>query len=99
MTKDGGSGVAEIRIDELSGYDSVTEEGLPWGLLILHREGSYENRTICEMGIGLARIRGSVVPTPLSQLLLRQFLQFPRLYTQTSIPLSHITTTRASNQY
>ena len=90
VTKDGGSGVAEIRIDELSGYDSVTEEGLPWGLSILHREGSYENRTICKMGVGLAGIGGSVVPSTLSQLLFRQFLQFPRLCTQTSIPLSHL---------
>ena len=87
MTKYGGSGVAEIRIDELSGYDSVTEEGLPWVLLALHTEGSYENRTICMMGVGLAGVGGSVVPSTLSQLLLRQFLQFPRLYTQTSVPL------------
>ena len=88
VIKDGGGGVAEIGIDELSGYDSMTEEGLPWGLLILHREGSYENRTICKMGIGLAGIGGSVVPSTLSQLLFRQFLQFSRLCTQTSIPLS-----------
>ena len=29
MAEDGGSGIAEIGVDELSGYDSVTEEGLP----------------------------------------------------------------------
>ena len=87
VTKDGGSGVAEIGIDELSGYDSVTEEGLPWGLLILHREGSYENRTVCKMSVGLAGVGGSVVPSTLSQLLLRQLLQFARLCTQTSVPL------------
>ena len=28
VAEDGGGGVAEIGIDELSGYDSVTEEGL-----------------------------------------------------------------------
>ena len=28
MTEDAGSGVAEIGVDKLSGYDSVTEEGL-----------------------------------------------------------------------
>ena len=31
MAEDGGGRIAEIRVDELSGYDSVTEEGLPWG--------------------------------------------------------------------
>lgn len=28
MAEDGGGRIAEIRVDELSGYDSVTEEGL-----------------------------------------------------------------------
>ena len=31
MAEDGSSGVAEVGVDELSGYDSVTEEGLAWG--------------------------------------------------------------------
>ena len=66
MAEDGGGRIAEIRVDELSRYDSVTEEGLPWGSLILYREGSFEDHTICKMGVGLTSIRGSVVPSPLS---------------------------------
>ena len=51
MAKDGSSGVAKIGVNELSGYDSVTEEGLPWRLLISYRKGCSENHTICKMCI------------------------------------------------
>ncbi len=68
MAEDAGGGVAEIGVDELSGYDSMTEEGLPWGSLMRYRGRRFENRTICKMGIGLARIGGSVVPDTTNQL-------------------------------
>ena len=63
MTEDAGGGVAKIGVDELSGYDPMTEEGLPWELSMLYRNRrSFENRTICKMGVGLSSIRRSVVP-------------------------------------
>ncbi len=68
MAEDAGAGVAELGVDKLPGYDSVTEEGLAWGLLMLYRGDGFENRTICEMGVGLAGIRGSVVPENSNQL-------------------------------
>ena len=67
MAEDAGGGIAEIGVDKLPGYDSVTEEGLAWGLSMLSQGGTFENRTICEMGVGLAGIGGSVVPGNASQ--------------------------------
>ena len=51
MTEDGSSGVTEVGINELSGYDSVTEKGLPWRLLISYQRARFEYRTICKMCI------------------------------------------------
>ena len=51
MAENGSGSVAQIGVNELSGYDSVTEEGLAWGLSILSREEGFESRTICEMRI------------------------------------------------
>lgn len=68
MAEDAGGGVAEIGVDELSGYDSVAEEGLAWELLMLYRGRSFETPTICKMSVGLAGIGGSVVPATSNQL-------------------------------
>ena len=38
MAEDGSCGVPEIGVDELSGYDSMAEEGLTWALLILRHQ-------------------------------------------------------------
>lgn len=51
MAEDGSSGVAEIGVDELSGYDLVTEKGLPWRLSISYQRDRFEYRTICKMCI------------------------------------------------
>ena len=63
----GSSRIAEVGVDELFGYDSVTEEGLAWGLSTLYQDTSFETRTICKMCIRLSSIRGSVVPATSNQ--------------------------------
>lgn len=51
MPEVAGGGVAKVGVDELSGYDSVKEEGLAQWLLMLYRDRSFVNRLICKTGV------------------------------------------------
>lgn len=52
MAEDGGRGVAEVGVDQLTRDNAVTVEGL----------------TVREVGVGLAGVGGGVVPASLGEL-------------------------------
>jgi len=61
VAEDCSGGVAEVGVDELSGDDAVTVEGLAWACLAELRMVEME-LTVGEMGVRLASIGGGIEP-------------------------------------